>query len=73
MHKNAAIIELNAEEADVFSSYGDVMKTLPELPKGVFIGAPVQVGHWKAEVTSIEPHEGEFDSGFVVGLRLLFS
>ena len=72
MLKDAAIIELNAEEADVFSSYGDVMKTLPELPKGVFIGAPVQVGHWKAEVTSIEPHEGEFDSGFVVGLRLLF-
>ena len=72
MLKDAAIIELNAEEADVFSSCGAVMKTLPELPKGVFLGAPVQVCHWKAQVTSIDPREGEFESGFVVGLRLVF-
>ena len=68
-----AMIELTAEEADAFSSYGDVKKTLPVLPEGVSLGAPVQVGHWKAEVTSIVPHEGEFESGFVVGLRIVFS
>lgn len=72
MHKNAAIIELNAEEADVFSSYGDVMKTLPELPSGVFLGAPVQVGHWKAEVTSIEHRGDELQQVFVVGFRMRF-
>ncbi len=72
MLKDAAIIELNAEEADVFSSYGDVMKTLPELPKGVFLGAPVQVGHWKAEVTSIEHRENELERKFFIGLRMKF-
>lgn len=65
-------IELTLGEADTFSSMGCLQKAMRKIPEGVFLGADVQVGHWKAEVVSLEHREGELERAFVVGLRMKF-
>lgn len=65
-------IELSLGEADTFSTSGVLRKALRTIPEGVFVGADVQLGHWRAEVVSLEHREDELERCFVVGLRMKF-
>ncbi len=65
-------IELSLGEADTFSTSGVLRKALRTIPEGVFVGADVAVGHWHAEVTSIEHRENELERKFFIGLRMKF-
>ena len=65
-------IELSLGEADTFSTSGVLRKALRTIPEGVFVGADVEVGHWHAEVTSIEHRENELERKFFIGLRMKF-
>lgn len=65
-------IELSLGEADTFSNSGTLRKAMRTIPEGVFVGADVQLGHWRAEVVSLEHREDELERKFFIGLRMKF-
>lgn len=71
MHTKPAL-DLTFGETDTFGQTGMLRKSFRSLPDGVFVGSDVQLGHWKAEVTSIEHRGDELQQVFVVGFRMRF-
>ena len=65
-------LDLTFGETYTFGQTGMLRKAFRSLPDGVFVGADVQLGHWSAEVASIQPRGDELQQGFVVGFRMRF-
>lgn len=65
-------IELSLKEMEEFETQSHVRKAFWSLPEGVFLGAEIGVGHWKAEVVSVEHREDELEPVFVIGFRKSF-
>lgn len=65
-------LDLTFGETDTFGQTGMLRKAFRRLPDGVFVGADVQLGHWSAEVSSIEHRGDELQQVFVVGFRMRF-
>lgn len=69
--ENLTQVELNMGEASTFSNTGILLKKFSRLPEGVFIGAGVQIGHWRAECISIQ-RQDTMEHPIVVGFRMRF-
>jgi len=65
-------IDLTMDEASTFSAIGEVMKNFDSLPEGISIGKGVYLGHWRAEVASIERHGTDTEHEFIIGFRMKF-
>lgn len=65
-------VELTMDEASTFSAVGEVRKNFDFLPEGVSVGRDVYLGHWRAEVASIEHHGSDTEQKFIVGFRMRF-
>lgn len=65
-------VELNMDEASEFSAVGTLRKSFTALPDGLSVGHDVFLGHWKAEVASIEHYGTDTKHEFVVGFRMRF-
>ncbi len=65
-------IDLSEREEAEFSDTGLLTKTISILPAWLREGEVVQLGHWKAEVTTVSPKGSETDPAFVVGFRMRF-
>lgn len=65
-------VELTMDEASGFSATGHLRKNFARLPDGVAVGRDVYLGHWKAEVASIEHHGTDTEHEFIVGFRMRF-
>lgn len=65
-------VELSMDEASEFSAVGTLRKKFDILPDGLSVGHDVLLGHWKAEVASIEHYGSDTEHEFIVGFRMRF-
>lgn len=63
--------DIDMGEADLFSNTGSLLKKFSKLPEGIYIGAGVQLGHWRAECISIQ-RQDTMEHPFVVGFKMRF-
>lgn len=69
--EHVAKVEIDMGEADAFSNTGSLLKKFNKLPEGIYIGAGVQIGHWRAECISIQ-RQDTMEHPFVVGFKMRF-
>ena len=69
--EHVAKVEIDMGEADAFSNTGSLLKKFNKLPEGIYIGAGVQIGHWRAECISIQ-RQDTMEHPIVVGFRMRF-
>lgn len=70
------MLNLTVDHVESLRMFGSANIALPRIPDDLIPGMEVEVGHWKAEVTSIERYHEDNGNGlepvFIVGLRLKF-